>query len=163
MLQFKKLYEENKKLDELFEAHYNFSKKPELIRMNILAMLVELGELANETRVFKYWSIKGPSPREDILEELADCFVMIFSFCGILGVELDEEFPEVEKRKTVEQFLYLYNEYASFSDNYTKEKIKNILSNTIYLGHLLGFKNEDIIEGTLKKIDKDRKRFEIEY
>ena len=29
-----------------------------------LALLVELAELANETRCFKFWSEKGPSERE---------------------------------------------------------------------------------------------------
>ena len=38
----------------------------------LMALLVELGEFANETRCFKYWSVKGPSPKEVILDEYAD-------------------------------------------------------------------------------------------
>ena len=38
----------------------------------LLALLVEVGELANETRCFKYWSEKGPNDRQDILEDYVD-------------------------------------------------------------------------------------------
>src|SRR5699024_5676501 len=53
-----KYIEENNDLanTDIFEAKY-------------LALLVELGELANETRCFKFWSKKPGSDRTVILEE----------------------------------------------------------------------------------------------
>ncbi len=44
-----------------------------------LALTIELAELANETRCFKYWSSKGPSEREVILEEFVDSIHFLLS------------------------------------------------------------------------------------
>ncbi|MEE0700145.1 MAG: dUTPase [Bacilli bacterium] len=75
MNQFSKVYEENKILDEIFHNLYdNFSK--DTIEKNIVELLVEIGELANETRCFKYWSNKGSSEKDIVLDEYADCFLM---------------------------------------------------------------------------------------
>lgn len=41
----------------------------------ILALQVEIGELANETRCFKHWSNKGPSEKEVILMEYVYIFI----------------------------------------------------------------------------------------
>ena len=65
-----------------------------------LALLVELAELANETRCFKFWSTKGPSEREVILEEYVDSIHFLLS----LGIEKDldtlEIWPEGEVKET---------------------------------------------------------------
>jgi len=38
----------------------------------ILALSVEVGEFANATRCFKYWSIKPSEPKERLLDEYVD-------------------------------------------------------------------------------------------
>ena len=53
----------------------------------VLALLVELGEFANETRCFKYWSEKPPSPKERILDEYADALHFFLSLGVMLGAE----------------------------------------------------------------------------
>ena len=40
--------------------------KDVLLEQTILALLVEIGELANTTRCFKHWSTKGPMKDEII-------------------------------------------------------------------------------------------------
>ena len=49
----------------------------------MLALLVEIGELANETRSFKFWSVKPASEKKIILEEFVDGIHFILS----LGIE----------------------------------------------------------------------------
>ena len=43
----------------------------DLFKKKLIALLVELGEMANEARFFKYWS-DDQDPRQDLLEEYAD-------------------------------------------------------------------------------------------
>src|SRR5699024_4687703 len=43
-----------------------------LLSQTILALQVEVAELANETRCFKHWSTKGPNDKEPIFCELCD-------------------------------------------------------------------------------------------
>ena len=56
MFDLTNIYKITKRLDEQFALHYNDNQ--EMVRKNRLELLVELGELAKETRCFKYWSIK---------------------------------------------------------------------------------------------------------
>lgn len=52
MLDITSIYKETKYLDELFSLQYDI-KSPEIIQKYKLELLVEFGELANETRCFK--------------------------------------------------------------------------------------------------------------
>ena len=69
----------------------NQSVKENVFKEKGLALLVELAELANETRCFKFWSTKGPSEREVILEEYVDSIHFILS----LGIEKNLDTLEV--------------------------------------------------------------------
>ena len=162
MKQFEKTYEENKKLDEIFDSLYDVNDK-NIIEKNILELLVELGELANETRCFKYWSDKKPSEKEVILDEYADCLIMVFYMCSRTKISLDEEFSIVNETNIVEQFKKLYSLVSSLNYNLDKETIKEILSNTINLGRLLNFSYEDITTGHIAKINRNKKRFETGF
>lgn len=83
MSDFEKIYLNNKRLDDIFMEKYE-KTEPQLFEKNCLEFLTELGEFANETKCFKYWSIKKPK-KDEMLEEFADCITMIlyfFNFCG---------------------------------------------------------------------------------
>ena len=55
-------------LDErIFELHE--TDRPSTMQSRVLALLAEVGEFANETRCFKFWSVKGPSEKEVLAEE----------------------------------------------------------------------------------------------
>lgn len=70
-MDWKKLFDMQKELDTYIETNHNV-KQAELLDKKILALLVEVGELANETRCFKFWSKKKPSERDVIIEEYVD-------------------------------------------------------------------------------------------
>ena len=159
MNQFLRVYEENKILDEIFHNLYdNFSK--DTIEKNIVELLVEIGELANETRCFKYWSNKGPSEKGIVLDEYADCFLMTLYFCNMVDIDLNESFPEVENNDIVAQFKNLYIEVCKLDYNLDRNLIKLILVN---LANLLGFTDEDVISGCIKKIERNKRRFETGF
>ena len=155
---YTRLYEENKLLDDKFDKLYDNNSK-DIITKNILALLIELGELGNESRCFKYWSTKKPSEDKIILEEFADCLLVTLFFCNHLNVCLEEDFNEVEQKNIIEQFICLYKEVSLLLEDYHKERAKNILVNLIYLGYLLGYTDEDLISAGLTKINKNNKRF----
>jgi dimeric dUTPase (all-alpha-NTP-PPase superfamily) len=162
MKKYNEIYEENKKLDDLFNDKYP-QMDPDIFKKNSLELMVEVGELANETRCFKYWSSKGPSAKEIVIDEYADCILMILMFCNYLDISLDEEFEEPSSRDVIEQFIYMYDLCSKVIENYNKEYIKRILSNFIYLGKLLNFTDEDIIEGCLIKINRNKVRLSDDF
>ncbi|MDD2391571.1 MAG: dUTP diphosphatase [Bacilli bacterium] len=162
MKQFEIIYEENKKLDEMFDKLYD-NHDIKTIEKNIVELLVEIGELANETRCFKYWSNKKPSDKEIILDEYADCFIMTLYFCNMVNVSLDEDFIVVNETDVVTQFKELYKVVSKLDCNLDKNIIKEILSNIVNLGKLLNFTNQDIIDGCMTKINRNKQRFEMGF
>lgn len=161
MKEFQIVYDKNKELDAMFAKEYGNSE--DIINKNKLELIVELGELANESRCFKYWSVKKPI-KDKVLEEYADCMLMVLYFFNILEVSLEEMFPKPKKANDIlEEFTYVFNLSSRTRDEYNKDIIKEIFVNLLELGYLLGFTNQDIISGCLKKIEINKKRFEIEY
>lgn len=57
---------------------------------NLLAMIVEVSELANSIRCFKHWSNKGQDPREVQLMEYVDVFHFFLNIGNILGFTHEE-------------------------------------------------------------------------
>ena len=122
-----------------------------------LALLVELAELANETRCFKFWSTKGPSEREVILEEYVDSIHFILS----LGIEknLDtlELWPigDVEGDLT-EIFMKTFNAIQEFIK---KPEIKNYENVWIHYGEIANKIGISYIEITQAYVDKNEENY----
>ena len=66
------LLKEQYKLDKTIQDNHRVTYK-ETKEKRLVALLVELGEFANTTRCFKFWSNKGMDSKERILDEAADC------------------------------------------------------------------------------------------
>ena len=157
----REVYQKNNILDKMFIDHYGNTK--EINDKNKMELLVELGEFANETRCFKFWSIKKPD-YEKMMFEYADVVMMILYFFYLLDVSLDEEFPDpVDTTDVLELFTYLFKKIAIFRDDYNKETIKDILINLLSLAQLLGIKDEEIIKFCLNKINKTMNIFSTNY
>ncbi len=152
---FNIIYETNKELDELFD---NAFIDPDMYKKNQLELIVEIGELANETRFFKYWSNK-PIDMDKVKEEYADCFMMTLYFFNKKNVSLEEEFVKVDKYDKVDIFARLYKLAIDFYYNDDKDTIKEILATLVELGYIIGFNDQDIIDASLNKINKNIKLF----
>ncbi len=158
LISFEKVYEENRKLDAIFVKKYDH---PLLVKKNKLELLVEIGELANETRCFKYWSSK-PCDRELVGLELADCFIMTLCFFNVLNVKLDEEFPTSDiEGDNIDCFFKIYEETVTFINTESCETLKKLFVSLILLGEKLGFSEHEIIEKCLTKIAIDMKRLSV--
>lgn len=162
MKRFQKLYDENKILDSMFNDLYNIYSV-ETIEKNIIEVLVELGELANESRCFKYWSKRPPSDKDITLEEYADTLLIIFAFFNVKSIELTEEFPEIENDNIINQFKILFNLISKLDYNLDNDNLKLIFCNMINLGYLLNFDDEDIINGCIRKININKLRFDTGF
>jgi dimeric dUTPase (all-alpha-NTP-PPase superfamily) len=65
-------------------------KHIDLLTERLLALQVEVSELANATRSFKYWSEKGPEPSVRLLDEFADCLHFLLSIGHTLNFSAEE-------------------------------------------------------------------------
>ena len=152
---FKDVLKSNIELDEMFNTTFPDS---EMVKKNKLELLVEIGELANETRYFKYWSNK-PMDIDLVKMEYADCIIMTFYFFNIMNISLDEEFKKVDEYDNVDIFGRLYKLASDFYYNDSRELIKEIFVTIINLGYLIGLNNNDIINACMTKINKNKANF----
>ncbi len=154
------VYSKNKELDKIFISKYESIDK-DMFRKNKIELLVEIGELANETKCFKYWTTKTPN-RELVLEEYADCIIMTLCLYNYYNLELEDiEYKRIEDINDQIASLYKLGSEIYFSDN--TELLKELLFGLINLASLLKITKEEIVSSSLKKIELDTKRMLGEY
>ena len=160
MEEFKKILKVNQELDKIFDEKYSNDK--DYYNKNCIALLVELGEFINETKCFKYWSIKKPN-MENVLEEYADCITMCLSFFTHLNVELDN----IPMYSNTNDIFILVNEIfkdaTDMIDYGSGNLIKKIFSNLLYLGELLNLNKQDIYDACYKKMRIINERLNSDY
>ncbi|CAM2870568.1 dUTP diphosphatase [Hathewaya histolytica] len=163
-MDFKNLFSMQEMLDYRIEKEHGLLNE-NLIPKKALALFVELGELANETRCFKFWSSKGPSSKEVILEEYVDGLHFILS----LGLKLNYSTKlNLQPMKTLEtpvhvQFLDLYKEISHIDEDCSKELYESVFQNFLNLGSSLGFSEEDIESAYIDKNKVNHQRQDQGY
>ena len=129
----------------------------------LLALIVEIGELANETRCFKYWSLKGPSPKAVVMDEFADGLHFLLS----LGIPLKTTKFEYEiKKQNKELTLQIHDVYKAaiaLLDNYDLEHYVDCFQKYLNLTPDLGMSEQDIIDSYKAKLSVNYKRQETNY
>jgi dimeric dUTPase (all-alpha-NTP-PPase superfamily) len=145
-----------------------------------LALLVELGECANEWRGFKFWSVnqfphtsavRVPCMMEEdkeyynpLLEEYVDKLHFILE----LGIEINFDFEmwqlEAYKYKNITlQFIYLTQKITDFWEAQRMVDYVDVFCLFVGLGELLGFTWEEIEEAYYTKNQINHKRQEVGY
>lgn len=158
-----KLFSLQRELDQRIEKEHGL-EQADLMDKKIMALLVELGELANETRCFKFWSKKAAAKRDVILEEYVDGIHFILSIGLELGIEADVSLSLVDEyRDFVEQFQEVYATIIDFRRQLTSENYHKIFNEYILLGKLLGFSADDIEKAYRMKNEVNHKRQDQGY
>jgi dimeric dUTPase (all-alpha-NTP-PPase superfamily) len=137
-VEFNRLFQMQKELDQHIEDKH--PRQEGEIRHNekVLALLVELGELANETRCFKFWSSKPASEKQVVLEEFVDGVHFLLSIGLENGIK-EFAINPVKKASITEQFLGLYNAFSVLSISFSPKGYSAAFSAYVGLGEMLGF------------------------
>ena len=144
------LYTMQKQLDAYIEAQHDLSGR-DLFKEKYLALLVELGELANETRCFKFWSVKPRSDQSVILEEYVDGIHFILSLGLEKGCRYVSEIIKPAKMDESGQFNRVYDLCSAFYREPTEENYNKLFESYLQLGALLGFDAQGVKDAYLKK------------
>ncbi|WLR50169.1 dUTP diphosphatase [Bacillus tianshenii] len=144
MISLKKLFDMQRTLDARIKEEHQLHNRT-LFEEKVLALFVELGELANETRCFKFWSKKPSAPEDIVLEEYVDGLHFILSIGIELGFE-DKVVAEQPFKETtlVEQFQQLYAVIQEIREKKDVESYQQVMTEFFILGKLLGFSVEQI-------------------
>lgn len=134
-----------RELDRYIETNHGLQEE-DVTEKKILALLVEIGELANETRCFKFWSKKPASEREEILEEFVDGIHFILSIGLDLGFE-DKDFSVVSQmgnEDLVRGFLAVFERVNALRQSRSAEDYEHLLRQYFILGQSLGFSMDEV-------------------
>lgn len=147
-----KLFEMQRVLDTRIVQERGLDES-ELLFKKIDAFRVELHELENETKHFKYWSSKQPD-KSKILEEYVDGLHFILS----IGLELGEQHYESIVTDTLGKQFRTITLYAvlMYEDNYYSLLSKYYLG----LGEMLGFTWYEIEQAYVDKNSVNHQRQE---
>ncbi|UTR15558.1 dUTP diphosphatase [Salipaludibacillus sp. LMS25] len=166
-MNFSKLFEMQKTLDTYIETKQGLHDEA-LLERKLLALQVELAELANETRCFKFWSTKGPSERDVILEEYVDGIHFILS----IGLEYGYDktchcqYPEsvsVSKEVLVTDFFNVTDKLLNLRKEGSKNAFEALFTSYLTIGAHLGFSGEDVEQAYMKKNDVNKQRQDQGY
>lgn len=156
------LYLEQARLDTRIHAQ-NHVDYPSTMSRRVMALLVELGELANETRTFKFWSTKGPSPKAKILDEYADGLHFLLS----LGLALDTKTKTFNYRKSTktltEQFLRCYQAFSLLAIILNQTNYDQAMARFLSLIPSLNVTPEEVKDAYLTKLAINFKRQDEKY
>jgi dimeric dUTPase (all-alpha-NTP-PPase superfamily) len=163
-MQLDKLFQMQKSLDSYIEGKHQLQNE-DLFDRKVLALLVEIGELANETRCFKFWSIKPSSEREVILEEFVDGIHFILSLgieCGF--DELPLEVSNIPSLLTItEQFIHIYDRVGIFKKSRELNDFMMVLELYLQLAALLGITYEEMEQAYIQKNEVNYNRQHNNY
>lgn len=162
-MDIKKMLEAQKELDKANMKKGGLTEYP--LDMVQTAYRVELGELLQEWKQFKFWKInKGEIDREKMLEEWADCmhFALSLENYNICPNEGYYDYIAKHAEEDVEKYLYAENDiYIVLKRCFTD--FDYIVEYTIILGLKLGFTLEELEQAYWKKNKINWERIEGGY
>jgi len=191
-MNLKKLFDMQKKLDEKILERFPHLRNEDLLPKKILALQVELGELCNCWRGFKFWShdqvprtrvlvnrttddigFKNIGPehiKNPLLEEYVDCLHFILSIGLELGIT--EIYNLSAKKDSDLIFMFMdVNELSIIlmqydiegNETYRSIAYIDMFEKFLGLGEMLGFTWEQIEEAYMRKNAINHKRMESGY
>ncbi len=121
-----------------------------------LALLSELVEVLNETKIHKWWD-RSQVNQDRLKEELAD----LLSHLGNLANELDADLvvtvDETQTTSLERQFIYIAYKITTlpWKKMFGRHKLDTLISKYVELVYSLGFDMEEIQEAYFKKMEKN--------
>lgn len=147
------LFELQAALDTHIEKEHPRKPGESRLEQKILALLVEVGECANEYRGFKFWSNDKQPRQEKLLEEYVDCLHFVLSIGLDMDIKSIKEFQFIsnfDEGCTI-AFLEFYNAINQFYNFQTKQYYYDVIRCFIILGRELGFTEQQIESAYDKK------------
>jgi dimeric dUTPase (all-alpha-NTP-PPase superfamily) len=164
-------------MQKVLRARINYNE-PDRFNKLILALIVELGELANEHRGFKFWS-QDQSPRThksrvpymdlddaDFYNPLLEEYVDGLHFVLELGIEkgFEDTIPyKTVMSNTTRHFINLNDTIIQFYFYPTKKYYHRLIDQFLGLGEMLGFTGGQIEQAYMSKNAVNHKRQESGY
>lgn len=162
MIELKPLINEQAKLDAHIQSQHQVTYANTRDK-RILALLVEIGEMINETKTFKFWSKKPSAEKPIILDEYADGLHFLLS----LSIEVQSQKTNYEIQPlqvTLTQATILVFQHVSeLSKHWHVKHLESAFQAYLNLIPLLGFTADDVVQAYFKKLGVNYTRQQNAY
>ena len=156
------LYKKQAELDQRIADNHHVTYQTTRKRRT-LALFVEIGELANATRCFKYWSNKSSEPLDIVLDEYADGLHFFLS----LGIDIKTNKMQYNYTKhadnLTEQILEVYRLAAIFYKKQDEKSYIKAFQAFINIVPLLKVRWPSIEKAYYKKLGENYSRQDNNY
>ena len=156
------LYKKQRELDEEIAKNHGVTYQSTRNKRT-LALLVELGEFANATRTFKYWSNKGPESKERVLDEFADGLHFILSLGIDQGFEVDSIDVEDDDSSLTDTLLRTYELTSKFYSFQTQSNYLSVFVSYLKCLFKIGCTWEEARNAYYLKLKENHVRQETNY
>ena len=161
-IELEELFKAQAQLDATIAQNHGISYQTTRPR-RIMACYVEIGELANATRCFKYWSNKGSEEDVIVLDEFADGLHFFLS----LGVDIKTSKRSYNITKhcdnLTDQFLEVYHRLDTFRKKQDDVSYIKAFQAFLNLLPLLGYRWNKLRGAYYKKLGVNYNRQETNY
>lgn len=157
-----RILELQKQLDNNIHTKHNINPK-EVFEKRRLALIVEICEMININRCFKFWSLKKDYDKQVLGDEFVDCLHFILS----ISLHFDLDQTEYEIKDVVyddnELTLKVLDLISLAGKIESKDDCKKFIIQLFELSSTFGFTAQDIIDFYIKKNQVNFKRQQDNY
>ena len=118
----------------------------------LLALYVEVGEMINETKTFKFWSKKPSAEKPIILDEYADGLHFLLSLSIEAGSSKNLYDIKPVTKTLTQATIDVFESISDLSRAFSKGALENAFQYYLNLIPLLGFTSEEVVEAYFKKL-----------
>lgn len=161
-MDYSRIFEMQRDLDNAY-IKGGFLSSDHINEKRILAILVELGEFANEYSPFKYWKKSKKIDHSKLVEEFIDGIHFFATFINVLDIKKTVFIPKVLSEDQSLQLLHTFKHVTKLFD---KMNGKNLIEAfEIYLGNakLLNLSEEEVVKVYINKNKINRERIKNGY
>lgn len=161
-MNFKKIFEMQKLLDKAIMTAHNVNNNEEIWTKRVVALLVELGEFANEYAPFKYWKKNIVVDRKKLLEEFIDGIHFFASMA--IDCNLAEEIkPIISFADHSSQLLDTFSAISAMKYKYDHEQVEKAFALYLGLAVQLQISEQEIIDAYVEKNKVNYERIAKNY
>ena len=161
-IELEELFQAQGQLDQRIADEHHVSYQSTRDR-RIMALIVEIGELANATRCFKYWSNKGSEDKSIVLDEYADGLHFFLS----LGIDIktDKKVYHLTKHQEdlTKQFHLVYHNIDVFYKKQDDNSYIRAFQSFFNLLPLFGYRWKELKDAYYKKLQVNYDRQNNNY
>ena len=156
------LYQKQAELDQTIAINHQVTYQTTRPRRT-LALLVEIGEFANATRCFKYWSNKPSEAQDIVLDEYVDGLHFFLSLGIDIGVNKKQYNYTKHAKDLTEQILEVYKLAANFYKKQDEKSYIKAFQAFINIVPLLKVRWSTIEKAYYKKLGENYHRQDTNY